>query len=358
MYFRFSVDTIHRAIAVIALISTTPALAATLTKKLGKNKVSIDAGTSSGFTKGAAVCFYNRSSVKIGCGKVDSAQKSSAVVSVKQNVYQKLSVNFEGTLSPSNTPSPIPTTTRTSPTAVATSNKSPYFIRGLYLYHLGTPSSFQQLTFEPAEGESPTTLWKQEGAALPQVSGALELGIPIGTMSLVIGARYLGFQEFIGKGFYQRDTKDPYASNNMQAMAWGVSTDLQFWRSRFLSPSTLFSTSIGVDVESLTVTMKLQRLDDTKATPAATLATGKSSALVASARLGMDLNYFFGGLGVIFGAAARVPAYVNGPEFSGKLEDEPFASLNGRQADDLKASMAHGKGSVGIEIRAGAEYSF
>jgi hypothetical protein len=329
--------------------------AATVTDvKKKKKTATIDAGTSSGFSKGISVCFSDSSGTKIGCAKISDATESTSTIKLTPKLVRKLKKGATADLQSGGTK-----------TAAAGADPAPNRtnVKGLYVLTPVPPIQYNKISFSIPESSATAveSLWNiAEKSGMSFIGGALEMEFGVGTsMSLAFGFRYRMYRDFLAESDYGTTTEQEtiYAETTMKSTTMGGWFDFYF--AQFGSAPFFFRLGSGLDVDMAKLTLQADKLSETNATDPETIATAESSLNLVSLRLGLQMNLFFKPIGLVFGLHPIVPLAAMGSKYEDEITDSNSSKVTPLTAsEDLKISIDHKKASFGLEVTTGLYVAF
>ncbi|MBP6217428.1 MAG: hypothetical protein KA436_02450 [Oligoflexales bacterium] len=317
-----------------------------------KGKIHVDVGSDSGFTKGAAVCFFDENKAKVGCGKVKAAKPAESLVKVSKKTAPKIKAGFKVALKEGSTP----------PAGTTSSAPSGFMsIRAFtFLAPLST-SKFNNISYYAPETSAKTvdTLWQASGT-----TSSIDIGkgfggeVEFSKFHIAAGLKYGLYQTYSSAGV------DPATltagKENLLLNTEITSSSLSFYGD-YTSILSMMGVSIGagLDIDMNTVTLTGTQKDSNGAIDDVTAYSLTSSLTVISLRFPVRYTYRFGSAGLFAGLTALLP--VSGTASGTPSIDDPNSSLmNGDTGPDvdLTTQLGHGKNSFGLEILIGGSFSF
>jgi len=310
----------------------------------------VDAGESAGFSQGARVCVY-RGETRATCGVVMRASNNRASVRVRTNierVRRGMSVRLQEERASSS----------------QANIKHRRNIKLSYLLTIMSPSEFNKVVYQaPEESGEVDTLWNQtETAGLSLLGFNSEFEMPVGaSISLAAGFRYRAFRGLLAEADYDKITpnQDLYVLVEQNASALGFYFDTYFLDINFTN-AFMMRLSGGLDIDMSTVELNAQRKVEQGSHEEFPVANVTSKATVISLRLGTHFNFFLDPLGIHTSLNILVPLTAMGQSVSGSSEDPNSNLLSGERdmIDDIQEQLAHGTGSVGLELLFGVSFAF
>jgi hypothetical protein len=342
-------------LALILLSSVGTAKAATVTDvKKKKKTATIDAGTSTGFSKGISVCFSDDEGTKIGCAKISDATETTATIKLTPKLIRKLkkgaNADLQSAGASAGTAGADPAPNRTN-------------VKGLYALTLVPPIQYNKISFSIPESSATTveSLWNiAEKSGMSFIGGALEMEFGVGkSMSLAVGFRYRMYRDFLAESDYgvTPEQVTTYAETSMKSTSMGGWFDFYF--AQFGSAPFFFRLASGLDVDMAKLTLQSDKLSETNATDPEPIATAESALNLISLRLGLQMNLFFKPLGLVFGLHPVVPLAAMGSKYSDEIADSNSSKVAPLTAsEDLKIAIDHKKASFGLEVTTGLYVAF
>lgn len=258
------------------------------------------------------------------------------------------------------------------------SKKAPFRVAAGWLSALSLPASYNQVSYLPPEGNAPTTIWKTEskmssGILPPSYIGfGGEIGIPIGSKALSLGAKYQVFQSTIYSSNYQTDLTDPYVSTQTSGGAFGTWADFTFLRKN-LTKKLALNTNAGAGFDLYSVSVKAKKLTEPAAAASAALQsllladattegtpiiTGSAKLGILSLRAGARVEFqIVKHLGLSIGTTVILPLAAMMNSSSVEVADGEDRGIADTKAD-FKQGLGLAKKSFALDVLIGTYASF
>lgn len=317
--------------------------------KEDKKTITIDEGESKGFTKGVGVCFFNDKNKKVGCGKVKSAKSSEAVIKVTKKVIKKVKTGFTASLKDAK---------GGASGAVATAPKT-LTMRFFSVFAPINDYTYNKIHYEVPTGDSaeaPETLWVIDEArslVAPFTNFGLEL--ELNKLSLAAGFRYNLLDSFTKDSDYDLVNKAIYSSTSVTSTSINAYLDyssiFHVW---------LFHFGVGVNIDKSTVTLTMDKIDESGSLPDERLYSAVSDLMVIGLRIPVRINIGLDSFGLAFALTPILPLVGSPPTPVVTFSDpaDPNSELISDPELDIKTQLGHNKATFGLDISLGAFYAF
>ena len=171
-------------------LTARPIFAAKVTKvDTAKRVILIDEGTETNFVKNAKICFYNESSVKVGCALIKSAKAKISSIKIKSDkLLAKITVGLNVKLEAAPAASVAVISAEPATPAAETKVKAKSYLIALLGLPISSPISYQNLLYETPSAPSVNSMWSSDSPVKTLAVG-LEYGLGLGSFQLALGAR-------------------------------------------------------------------------------------------------------------------------------------------------------------------------
>ena len=374
---KFSIPSL--LIFIVAMLTTPIAKGATVNAvSASKSMISITVGPEESFNAKDRICLIGPKKKKLVCGTVVKVKGGSKLI-IKVPNKNELSSIKKGSkakleLQPGkDAGGEEPEVASADPSG---SKKAPFRVAVGWASAIMLPASYNQISYLPPEGDTPTTLWKTEsvmssGILPPAYLGfAGEIGIPLGNKALSLGGKFQAFQSTIFSSNYEVELTDPFVTTQTSGSAFGIWADFTFLRKN-LSKKLALNIYSGLGFDQYSVTVKSSKLTEAAPTEDAgallladatvegtPIVTGSAKLGLISLRAGARMDFqLIKQAGLSVGSTAIIP--LAAPMSSASVEvvdgeDMGIADPEG----DFKTGLGLAKKSFALDVLVGAYASF
>ena len=297
---------------------------------LKRGVVKINRGSVKGFTKGKSVCFFQKSGIKIGCGKVRKTSLHSSRVKVSSSIINQID----------------PSTTARLKTRTFTAGRLTPGV-GLKLKYVAsalTPFQYGKLSLQERTSAADENGWvKDKDGNSAYVGGALE--ITHGRSATTFGVKFRSHRPYEPTVKYSGDSEDEVTVLT-EASSFGLYGEYILFESP-LYQSRRYRFGVGLDLDSSTVNIKVDRIPVDQS--AIEMFTYKSNLTVASLRVAPGVSWHFSDWAFHLEAAVLLPVVES---LSASYNDASDGDTITAEAQ-LKEALDHSKAIIGLESSLG-----
>ncbi|MBM4251041.1 MAG: hypothetical protein FJ146_03645 [Deltaproteobacteria bacterium] len=343
-----------------------------------KSMISLTVSPDESFNAKDRICVLSPKKKKLACGVVVKVKGGTKIIVkvTNKNELAKLKKGSKANLELMTGKDAGGGESESSSPDTSSGKKAPFRVAVGWASAIMLPASYNQLSYLPPEGETPTTIWKSEsvlssGILPPSYIGfAGEIGIPIGTKALSIGGKFQVFQSTIFSSNYEVELTDPYVSTQTSGSAFGAWADFTFLRKN-VSQKLAFNAYSGLGFDLYSVSVKSKKLTDTA--PSQQLAelsladatiegtpiiTGSGKLGLISLRAGARVDFqIVKHVGLSLGSTAIIPLVAPMNSVSVEVVDGEDRGIADPQAD-FQQGLGLTKKSFALDILIGAFASF
>ena len=309
-------------------------------KKINEKRgiVFVNSGKVDGFSRSKRVCFYLKSGVMAGCGKIRKATMKTSRVKVPTSVLSKIAVGQIAKLKGIRPPASM-----AKPFMTLSTN---------YVMSPITPFSYNKLAYRPATNQD-AGLKVDEESKGSYIGGGIAAdfeGAKVRT-----GFKYRSHRNYEAQSQLEGDSSD-LVDATTSATSFGGFVEYTLWKTAPYH-SRRFHLSSGLDFDHSVVSILTEKSEDTAA---AALTDASSTLDVVSLRLSPGVHFVFNDWGIYFDTALLLPL-TSQKSLSAKVADSSGLSLidaDPETRENIRNSLGHDAGSIGVETTLGLGIMF
>ena len=317
-----------------------------------KGTIIINEGSSTGFSNGKHVCFFNGTK-KIACGQIAKAASAKALVKIPLASASKIHTGYSVVM-------------QDSGATVAANEAEGYNLQVAFKVHYlpTAPSSYNNLKYQAPTSKS-TTLWALEKKSSSLTNPpAFGFEFELVKIGLLAGFRFGLFPSSSSSTRYDN------SNSNLTITTKFKGTDVAFYVDWIFFKKWNLSVGAGLDIDTSSLTMTGTQTNSQDTDISNQLFAANSSLTVFSLRIPISYEYAIRSFGLSVGIVPILPLYATGPTQSITTPTSPIdltlqssgsvspTTVVPDQDKDLSNAIDHKKSGLAYDLTVGLFYLF